>query len=215
MSGTLRVIVAGNYTRFGPSGRIPLCVAVTLSAPMNKRTARKIADGLTWARIWSAIPITIVAWLGLKWWVFGLYAAAALTDLLDGKFARRAIPPENDTDFDGKADVVFSVMTLLWIWMLFPWFFPKYWLPYIPILVAIEIYLISMRVRYPDLHVPHFEFGRWAMSLFCFLLPVLLVLGDLPWFVHAVLVIGTASKLQLAWHLATRVKPERNSELAG
>jgi hypothetical protein len=26
---------------------------------MDKTTARKIADGLTWARIWSATPITV------------------------------------------------------------------------------------------------------------------------------------------------------------
>ncbi len=171
---------------------------------MNKIVARKIADSLTWARVWSAIPITILAWYELTWWVFYLYIAAALTDLFDGWFARRATPPEKDTDFDGKADLLLSIMTLLWIWMLFPWFFPKYWLPYFPILVVIEIYLTSLRVRHPTLHVPHFEFGRWAMALFFFLLPVLLVFGDQPRFVHFVLIIGTASKMQLVWHFTTR-----------
>lgn len=182
---------------------------------MNKNTARKIADSLTWARIWSAIPITIVAWLGLKWWVFGLYAAAAMTDLLDGKFARRATPPATNSDFDGKADILFSAMTLVWLWMLIPGFVTQYWFPYLPILLLVEVYLIAMRIIHSGIDIPHFEFGRWAMALFCFLLPVLLIFGDLPWFVHTVLIIGTASKLQLAWHLATCAKPERNSELAG
>ncbi len=176
---------------------------------MDKKTARKIADGLTWARIWSAIPITIVAWYELTWWVFGLYAAAALTDLLDGMFARRAEPPEKDTDFDGKADVLFSVMTLVWIFMLFPAFFPKYWLPYIPLLVAIEIYLIAMRVQYPDLQVPHFEFGRWVMALFCFLLPVLIIFGDQFWFVHLVFILGIIGKVQLLLHIAGDVRTRR------
>lgn len=171
---------------------------------MNKATARRIADALTWARVWSAIPITVAALLGLKWWVLGLYVAAAMTDLFDGWFARRATPAKKDTDLDGNADLLFSVVTLLWLWMLFPWFFPEYWLPYIPILAVIEIYLVSIRLRHPDRYVPHFEFGRWVMALFCFLLPVLIVFGDVPWFVHAVFILGTASKLQLAWYFLAR-----------
>lgn len=209
MSVYLRVVVPGKYTPFVETGPIRDDVAVTLGRLMDKRTARTIADGLTWARIWSAIPITILAWYELTWWVFWLYIAAALTDLFDGMFARRATHPEEDTDFDGKADVLFSVMTLVWIWMLFPSFFPNYWLPYIPILVAIEIYLISMRVRYPDLQIPHFEFGRWAMALFCLLLPVLIVFGDQFWFVHLVLVLGTVGKIQLLKHIAGDVRTRR------
>jgi len=180
---------------------------------MDKKTARQIADGLTWARIWSAIPITIAAWFGLAWWVFGLYIAAALTDLLDGMFARRATPAEKDNDFDGKADVVFSIMTLVWIWMLIPGFFDKYWFPYLPLLAVIEVYLVAARIRGPDTPIPHFQFGRFAMALFCFLLPVLIIIQDSSWFVHAVLVIGTLSKVQLLWHLATRNKP-RGAEQA-
>ena len=175
---------------------------------MDKKTARRIADGLTWARVWSAIPITLAAWYGLGWWVFGLYIAAALTDLLDGFFGRRATPPEKDDDFDGKADIVFSIMTLVWIWMLVPGFFEKYWLPYLPLLLLIEIYLTTVRVREPDLPIPHFRFGRFAMALFCFLLPVLIIVQDSPWFVHTVFAIGTLSKIQLAWHIASRDKPD-------
>ncbi len=176
---------------------------------MDKKTARKIADGLTWARIWSTVPISIAAWYDLRWWVFGLYTAAALTDLLDGAFARRAAPPAHDTDFDGKADVVFSIMTLVWIWMLVPGFFEKYWLPYLPILFVIEIYLISVRMRWSVRPFPHFQFGRFAMALFCFLLPVLIVFGDVTWFVHAVFVIGTLSKLQLARQMWLSEKTRR------
>ena len=175
---------------------------------MDKKTARRIADGLTWARVWSAIPITLAAWYGLGWWVFGLYIAAALTDLLDGFFGRRATPPEKDDDFDGKADIVFSIMTLVWIWMLVPGFFEKYWLPYLPLLLLIEIYLTTVRVREPDLPIPHFRFGRFAMALFCFLLPVLIIVQDSPWFVHTVFAIGTLSKIQLVWHIASRDKPD-------
>ena len=93
---------------------------------MDKKTARMIADNLTWARNWSAIPITAFAWLGIQWWVLGLYIVAALTDLLDGWFARRATPPAKDVAFDGKADIVFSIATLLWIWMLIPGFYEAY-----------------------------------------------------------------------------------------
>lgn len=166
---------------------------------MNKETARTIADSLTWARIFSVVPITVLAVYELKWWVFGLYIAAALTDLFDGMFARRGSPPKNDVDLDGIADTILSFSTVLWFWLLIPGFVQKYWLPYLPILVALEIYNSVFRVRYKRLGIPHLSFGRYAMALFFFLLPVLIVWGDVPWFVHGVLILGVASKLQLAW----------------
>lgn len=172
---------------------------------MDKTTARKVADALTWSRVWSVVPISLLAWYELKWWVFGFYIAASLTDLLDGFFARRAAPPATDTDFDGLADLLFTVMTLLWLWLLIPGFFPKYWFPYLPLLVLLEIYMVSARIRYADLVVPHLEFGRAAMALFCFLLPVLIIWDDVPWFVHTVFIIGAASKIQLTWAIIGRI----------
>jgi phosphatidylglycerophosphate synthase len=176
---------------------------------MNKTTARTVADTLTWFRIVSVVPITVLAWYGLEWWVFGLYIAGALTDYFDGVFARRAAPPKSDIDFDGIADVVFRVMTVLWIWLLVPGFITKYWLPYVPILAALEIYMLVVRAQRPLLPVPHFAFGRFAMALFFFLLPVLIVWGDVTWFVHAVLIVGTLSNTQLAWAIfrLTREQP--------
>mgnify|MGYP001821270648 CR=1 FL=1 len=166
---------------------------------MDKNTARTLADALTWARIVSIAPITLLAWYQLKWWVFGIYIAAALTDLLDGWFARRGAPPKSDVDLDGIADVVFSFATVLWFWLLMPGFVTKYWFPYLPLAVLLELYISTIRVRDKRLGVPHLEFGRFAMALFFFLLPVMIIGGDVTWFVHAVLIIGIASKFQLAW----------------
>jgi phosphatidylglycerophosphate synthase len=175
---------------------------------MNKQTARKIADALTWSRVWAVIPITVLAWYQLKWWVFALYVVAAITDLLDGMFARRAAPPKNDLDLDGLADLLFSVMSMLWLWMLIPGFFPKCWLPYLPLLVVLEIYMISARIRYQHLVVPHLEFGRFAMALFFFLLPVLIIWVDVPWFVHLVFSVGTLGMIQLTVEITRRVKAQ-------
>jgi phosphatidylglycerophosphate synthase len=166
---------------------------------MDKQTARTIADLLTWSRIWSVIPISVLAWYDMKWWVLGLYIAAALTDLFDGMFARRGAPPKNDTDLDGLADLLFQVMTLIWIWLLIPEVVVKYWLPYLPILLALEAYVIQARLRYVDLKVPHLEFGRKGMVLFCTLLPALIIWGDVTWFVHLVLIVGVLGKSQGAW----------------
>jgi len=166
---------------------------------LNENTARTIADALTWARIVSVVPITILAWYQLKWWVLAIYLVAALTDLLDGLFARRATPAATNVDLDGLADLLLSIMTLLWLWWLIPGFWPKYWLPYIPALVLLEVYMTTVRIRYPQMTVPHFEFGRFSMALFFLLLPVLIIWNDVPWFVHLVLILGTASKTQLAW----------------
>lgn len=175
---------------------------------MNKAAARTIADTLTWFRIVSVVPITALAWYGLEWWVFGLYIAGALTDYFDGVFARRAAPPKSSVDLDGIADVVFRVMTVLWIWLLVPGFITKYWLPYVPILAALELYMLVERARRPLMPVPHFAFGRFAMALFFFLLPVLIVWGDVTWFVHAVLIIGTLSNAQLAWALNRLIRAQ-------
>ncbi len=175
---------------------------------MTPQTARKVADTLTWARVWGAVPATLLAWYGLNTWFVVVYVAMALTDLLDGMFARRATPAPTDRDFDGLADLLFSIMTLVWLWLLVPGFYARYMIIYLPILVAIEIYHASVRLRYPGLPVPHFQFGRQAMALFCFLLPVLIVFGDQPVFVHFVFVIGTLSKLQLAWYFYRNAAPE-------
>ena len=166
---------------------------------MDKNTARTLADALTWARIVSIAPITLLAWYQLKWWVFGIYIAAALTDFFDGWFARRAAPAKSDVDLDGIADVIFSFSTVLWFWLLLPGFVSKYWFPYLPLAVLLELYISTIRVRDKRLGVPHLQFGRIAMALFFFLLPVMIVWGDVTWFVHAVLIIAIASKIQLAW----------------
>lgn len=170
---------------------------------MDKATARTVADALTWARVWSVVPITVLAWYDLRWWVFGIYIAAALTDLADGYFGRRAAPPKSDADLDGNADVLFSVMTLVWIWMLIPGFFEKYWLPYLPLLFVIQAYLWFAVIKWPWLRGPHFQFGRFGMAVYCMLLPFLIAFGDRDWFVHAVFIIGTIGKLQHAWYFAS------------
>lgn len=166
---------------------------------MNRDTARTIADALTWARIVSVVPITILAVYDLKWWVLALYIAAALTDLFDGMFARRAAPAKSDLDLDGVADRILSFATILWFWLLIPGFIQKYWLPYLPIFIVFESYMMVVRIRYKRFGVPHLPFGRFAMALFFFLLPVLIVWGDVPWFVHGVLIVAIASEAQLTW----------------
>lgn len=166
---------------------------------MNENTARTIADALTWGRIFSVLPITALAVYDLKWWVFALYIGAALTDLLDGMFARRGAPPKTDFDLDGVADRVFGFATLLWFWLLVPGFVQKYWLPYVPIIVALETYMMVVRIKHRRHGIPHLPFGRFATALFFVLLPVTIIWGDLPWFVHGVLMIVVASELQLSY----------------
>lgn len=166
---------------------------------IDRNTARTIADALTWTRIFSVAPITVLAYYDLKWWVLALYVAAALTDLLDGMFARRGAPATSDFDLDGVADRILSFATILWLWLLIPGFLQKYWLPYVPIFVVFEVYVNWIRLRHRRFGVPHLEFGRIAMALFFSVLPVSIIWGDVPWFVHSVLTVVIASELQLAW----------------
>ncbi len=168
---------------------------------MNKITARRVADSLTWARVVSSVPITILALLGLRWWVVAVYVAAALTDVFDGVYAQRATTAGYGADFDGRADVFFAVMTLIWILILIPNFYQVYWFPYLPAFVALQGYLIIARLREPVLVLPHLSFGRFAVGLFSTLLPVLIVFGDVPWFVTLVLLSSIAAKAQLAWYV--------------
>lgn len=171
---------------------------------MNKTTARRVADGLTWVRVLSSIPITVLALLGLRWWVFAVYVAAALTDAFDGVYAQRATTAGYGADFDSRADVFFGVMTLIWILILIPNFYQVYWFPYLPAFVVLQGYLVLVRVREPGLILPHLNFGRFAVGLFHTLLPVLIVVGDVPWFVYLVLVSSIAAKAQLAWYVVVR-----------
>jgi hypothetical protein len=83
-----------------------------------------------------------------------------------------------------------------------PGFIQSYGLLYLPVLFAMEIYITTVRWRWPTFPIPHFEFGRFVMALFFFLLPVLLVFGDQPLFVHLVFVLGIIGKIQLVWHIA-------------
>ena len=180
---------------------------------MDKDTARIAADALTWSRIASVVPITLCAGYGFVWWAFGLYIAAALTDLFDGWFARRGAPPRIKLDLDGVADLLFSGMTLVWLWLLVPGFFAKYW-PYFPVLIGLELYMTPVRLRWPEVAVPHLQFGRFAMAFFMFLLPVLIVWGDVAWFVHAVLLTGVAAKVQLAVVMTQRLRRLRDARAA-
>ena len=70
--------------------------------------------------------------------------------------------------------------------------------------MLLEIYMTTVRVRHKRYNVPHLQFGRVAMALFFTMLPVLIIWDDIPWFVHGVLIIGLASKLQLTWAFWTR-----------
>lgn len=168
---------------------------------MNTTRARAIANSLTWARVFSAIPITILIALDLHGWVFGVYVAAALTDFLDGLFARRAQPARYGGAFDAYADIFFALMTLVWMTWLFPGFFERYAgllvLPYL-LLQAVLFYL---RFRNPGMIVPHLVSGKLGTFAFNLLLPVYIVLGDIPAFVIAVFALAIAAKLHLIWHL--------------
>lgn len=200
---SIRIFKAASIVLMRLSGSSPI-----ISQSMKPDTARIIADTLTWARIVSVVPITLLAWYEFRWWVFGLYIAAALTDLFDGIIARRASPPASDTDLDGLADLLFSAMTLVWLWLLVPYFFPQYW-GYFPVLVLLEIFMIPVRIRRPDLTVPHHQFGRFGMALFFFLLPVLILWGDVSWFVHLVLITGVAAKVHLGVTIIRRSRARR------
>ena len=182
----------------------PLLRSLRAMVRMTPRTARRIADGLTWARVASAVPLTLLAAFDLTAWFVGCYVVAAFTDAFDGIFARSATGTESSAELDGRADVLFAFMTLVWIYMLIPGFYQDYGLPYVPLLVLLQGYLIVARFNEPGLILPHLEFGRFAVFLFSTLLPVLIVAGDVPWFVHLAFVTSIAAKLQLVRYVLTR-----------
>jgi hypothetical protein len=51
------------------------------------------------------------------------------------------------------------------------------------------------------------------MFVFCLLLPVLLVFGDVPWFVVTVLALSIFAKAQLAWHMIAARDQETTASL--
>jgi phosphatidylglycerophosphate synthase len=170
-------------------------------ALMTPRSARIIADGLTWARVASAVPLTILALNHLVGWFSAVYVVAAFTDAFDGMFARNGTTVRYGGELDGLADVFFAIMTLLWIFLLIPGFYQHYWFPYLPAFAIIQGFLFYARINEPGLTLPHLEFGRFSVFLFNTLLPVLIVAGG---FVYLVFTCSIAAKLQLVRHVAGR-----------
>jgi phosphatidylglycerophosphate synthase len=164
---------------------------------MKEQAARKIADGLSWARLFSIVPIGVLAVMQLKWWVLGLHIPAALTDLADGWVARKAPDCEHGARLDGTADLVFAIATLWWIALLVPGFYGKYWFPFLPSFVALEMVLLVVCLKNKDIVLPHLWSGKLAVTVFSFLLPVLLVFGDVTWFVLIALYVPIAAKVHL------------------
>jgi phosphatidylglycerophosphate synthase len=176
-------------------------------ALITPRSARSIADGLTWARVASVVPLSILALNDLVGWFCAVYVVAAFTDAFDGMVARSATAAGYGADLDGLADVFFAIMTLIWIFVLIPGFYQEYWFPYIPAFVAVQGFLIHARVNEPGLSLPHLEFGRFAVFLFHTLLPVLIVAGNVPWFVYLVFACSIAAKLQLVRYVVGQQQP--------
>ncbi len=79
------------------------------------------ANVLTAARLVLILPITLAVALGSLWWTVGLYCAAALTDLFDGIVARSyGFASQQGARLDGSVDMAFMLMTLAWLYVVFP-----------------------------------------------------------------------------------------------
>lgn len=78
------------------------------------------------------IPLAGLIWLapGNRWWLMGLMGAAALSDLLDGWFARRAgVPAEGiGAWLDPLCDKLFIASALVAVWVMHG---PPLWLAFV------------------------------------------------------------------------------------
>lgn len=161
-----------------------------------------LADALTWARLLSVIPLSVLAVLDLRLAFLITFCLAVTTDLLDGMAARAAgRPTAAGADFDGSVDLVFSAFALWWIWLLVPEIYTGFW-PFMLVALASFSLFFWASARYAKrVMTPHLVSGKAAMGVFALLIPITLIFGVVAWYVHLTWVTVTVSRAEMVYGL--------------
>ena len=154
---------------------------------------KNIANSITVSRIVFSIALLFLTPFSSEFYV--LYAAAGLTDMIDGTVARKT---NTDSDFgvklDSAADLIFVAVCLikllpildipLWLWI---------WVAIITLIKVIN--MISGYVMQKKWITPHTVMNKITGAL-CFLLPFTLSFLDLQYSAVAVCAAATFAAIQ-------------------
>jgi len=156
------------------------------------------ANVLSWARLFSIIPLTLFAYLQATAWFVALYVFAILTDFFDGKIARtQGLASAKGAELDGTIDLVFAAAGLLWLYFIAPHIYSIYW-PHLLVVAGVFIAFFSASVwKVGRVVMPHLWLGKLSMALFSLLVPAVLFFGVIGWMVWSVLIVVVMSRLEM------------------
>jgi len=164
---------------------------------MARRSRTNWANVLTWTRAALLLPITLFAYLDMRWTVFWLIIIGSLTDIFDGKVARwTGVASEDGALLDSKIDNLAVPFFLFWVWLLFPVVFEEHlWL----ILVAagtVAMQLTAAKFNLGIITGLHLWSNKLAALFSGFTLPLLIIVGYQPWIIWVVGVTTILSQVE-------------------
>lgn len=166
---------------------------------MKQRHRSRInwANVLTWTRLALLLPITLFAYLDMRWTVFWLIVIGSLTDIFDGKVARwSGMASEDGALLDSKIDNLAVPFFLFWVWLLYPVVYTDFlWL----IIVAAGCVAMQLTAAYVKLGTVtglHLWSNKLAALFSGFTLPVFILFGYYSWIIWVVGMTTIISQLE-------------------
>lgn len=168
----------------------------------TKTTRINWANVLTWTRAALLLPITVFAFLDMRWTVFWLIVIGALTDLLDGPVARMTgVANENGALLDSRIDNVAAAFFFLWLWLLFPVVFEEHLVLVIAAGASVALQVVVAKIKLGIVTGLHLWSNKLAALLSGFTLPAFILFGYSATIVWLVALVTIVSQLEGAVYL--------------
>lgn len=156
------------------------------------------ANVLTWSRLASIVPLTVLAFLRLELAFILVYVLAIATDLFDGVVARaQRLASLRGAELDGTVDLAFAAAGLGWIFLFIPEIYLVYWPHLLAVALSFIVFFAASWARLRKLAMPHLWLGKLSMFLFCLLLPTVILFGVASWMVWTVVLVVILSRIEM------------------
>ncbi len=156
------------------------------------------ADVLTWMRLGSIVPLTVLAFARAEIAFIIVYVLAITTDLFDGMLARaQGFSSPKGAEFDGTVDLVFAAAGLGWLYLFAPEVFTTYWPHLFAVALSFAIFFAASWAKLRKLAMPHLWLGKLSMFLFCAIVPAIILFGAQNWMVWTVVIVIVLSRIEM------------------
>lgn len=156
------------------------------------------ANVLTWTRLVSVVPLSVLAFVQATTLFLAVYVVAILTDAFDGTVARlQQTASAHGATFDGVVDLVFAAFGLVWLYALVPGVYIDYWPHLLAVAGAFALFFSASYARFRTIVMPHLWLGKLSMLCFALLVPVAVLWSLHDWMVWVVVIVVIASRLEM------------------